>query len=211
MVSDGVSPNVVTWSSLISAFAQVDLVQHAIHTFDEVLLSGYEPSLKRQLLMSTIFMTVSIAIVSCIALPSNFTLYDFGVVKPIKNWHFFFCVAIGLWAGLIIGYTMEYYTSNTYSPVQDVASSCRIGATTNVICDFTLGYKSVIIPIFAIVVAIYVGFSLAAIYGLSVAVLGMLMLRSRVMDRVTRGGICESSTGIELLDSVRRVKDPFFD
>lgn len=28
--------------------------------------------------------------------------------------HIFFCVAIGLWAGLAIGYTTEYYTSNAY-------------------------------------------------------------------------------------------------
>jgi Na+/H+-translocating membrane pyrophosphatase len=26
----------------------------------------------------------------------------------------FLCVAIGLWAGLIIGYVTEYYTSNAY-------------------------------------------------------------------------------------------------
>lgn len=28
--------------------------------------------------------------------------------------HLFFCVSIGLWAGLVIGYTTEYYTSNAY-------------------------------------------------------------------------------------------------
>ena len=26
----------------------------------------------------------------------------------------FFCVAVGLWAGLIIGFVTEYYTSNAY-------------------------------------------------------------------------------------------------
>lgn len=26
----------------------------------------------------------------------------------------FFCVAIGLWAGLVIGFVTEYYTSNAY-------------------------------------------------------------------------------------------------
>lgn len=28
--------------------------------------------------------------------------------------HLFFCVAIGLWAGLAIGFTTEYFTSNAY-------------------------------------------------------------------------------------------------
>jgi H+-translocating diphosphatase len=117
----------------------------------------------------------------------------------------FFCVAIGLWAGLIIGFVTEYYTSNAYrfkayksllcfffssflcdgvliiltclfcgSPVQDVADSCRTGAATNVILGLALGYKSVIIPIFAIAVIIYVSFSIAAMYGIAVAALGML-------------------------------------
>jgi inorganic pyrophosphatase len=28
--------------------------------------------------------------------------------------HLFFCVATGLWAGLAIGFTTEYFTSNAY-------------------------------------------------------------------------------------------------
>ncbi|KAG7950170.1 hypothetical protein I3843_13G098600 [Carya illinoinensis] len=83
-------------------------------------VSEIEPSLKRQLLISTVLMTVGIAVVNFFALPSEFTLYDFGAEKAVKNWHIFFCVAIGLWAGLAIGYTTVYYTSNAYSPVRDV-------------------------------------------------------------------------------------------
>lgn len=36
----------------------------------------------------------------------------------VKNWHLFFCVACGLWGGLIIGIATEYFTSNRYQPVQ---------------------------------------------------------------------------------------------
>ncbi|XVF80729.1 hypothetical protein PTKIN_Ptkin15bG0098500 [Pterospermum kingtungense] len=46
-------------------------------------------------------------------------------------------------------------------PVQDVADSCRTGAVTNVIFGLALGYKSRIIPIFAIAVSIFVSFSFA--------------------------------------------------
>ncbi|KAH9328575.1 hypothetical protein KI387_000683, partial [Taxus chinensis] len=48
------------------------------------------------------------------------------------------------------------------------------GATTNVIFGLALGYKSVIIPNFAIAISIFVSFSLAAMYGIAVAGLGML-------------------------------------
>lgn len=30
----------------------------------------------------------------------------------------FFCVAVGLWGGLIIGLATEYFTSNRFTPVQ---------------------------------------------------------------------------------------------
>ncbi|XP_049391567.1 pyrophosphate-energized vacuolar membrane proton pump-like [Solanum stenotomum] len=60
--------------------------------------------------------------------------------------------------------------------VQKVEDSCKTGAATNVIFGLALRYKSVIIPIFSIVVSIYVSFSLAAMYGIAVATLGMLSI-----------------------------------
>lgn len=57
---------------------------------------------------------------------------------------------------------------------QDVADSCRTGAATNVIFGLALGYKSCIIPTIAIGCAIYTGNSLAGMYGIATAALGML-------------------------------------
>lgn len=50
-------------------------------------VSQIEPSLKRQLLISTILMTAGIAMVSFLALPSEFTLFNFGSEKVVKNWY----------------------------------------------------------------------------------------------------------------------------
>lgn len=52
---------------------------------------------------------------------------------PVPPPQAFTCVAIGLWAGLLIGLFTEYYTSNRFTPVQEVADSCRTGAATNII------------------------------------------------------------------------------
>ncbi|KAK2974902.1 hypothetical protein RJ640_013758 [Escallonia rubra] len=168
----------------------------ATDLFEIKNVSEIEPTLKRQLLISTVLMTAGIAMVSFFALPSEFTIYNFGADKAVKNWHLFFCVSIGLWAGLVIGYTTEYYTSNAYSPVQDVADSCRTGAATNVIFGLALGYKSVIIPIFAIAVAIYVSFSLAAMYGIAVAALGMLSTIATGLAIDAYGPISDNAGGI---------------
>ncbi|XP_072954637.1 pyrophosphate-energized vacuolar membrane proton pump-like isoform X1 [Typha angustifolia] len=159
-------------------------------------VSQIGPALKNQILISTILMTGGIAIVSFVALPSNFTIYDFDKEKRVKNWHLFFCVAVGLWAGLIIGYITEYFTSNAYGPVQDVANSCRTGAATNVIFGLALGYKSVIIPIFAIAIAVYVSFTLAAMYGIALAALGMLSTIATGLAIDAYGPISDNAGGI---------------
>ncbi|CAA7388970.1 unnamed protein product [Spirodela intermedia] len=167
-----------------------------------------EPSLKKQLLISTVLMTVGIAIVSFVALPSKFTLFDFGSEKTVKNWHLFFCVSAGLWTGLVIGYSTEYFTSSVYRPVRDVADSCRTGAATNVIFGLALGYKSVIVPIFAIAAAIYVSFSLAAMYGIAVAALGMLSTIATGLAIDAYGPISDNAGGIaEMAGMSRRIRE----
>lgn len=59
----------------------------ATDMFEIKSVSEIEPSLKRQLLISTILMTAGIAAVSFSALPSKFTLFDFGTEKLVKNWY----------------------------------------------------------------------------------------------------------------------------
>lgn len=44
MLRAGVTPNTVTWSSLISACAKAGLVEQAIQLFEEMLLAGCEPN-----------------------------------------------------------------------------------------------------------------------------------------------------------------------
>nr|CAB3448231.1 unnamed protein product [Digitaria exilis] len=168
----------------------------ATDIFEIKAVKEIEPALKKQLIISTALMTVGIALISWLALPAKFTIFNFGEQKEVSNWGLFLCVAIGLWAGLIIGYVTEYYTSNAYSPVQDVADACRTGAATNVIFGLALGYKSVIIPIFAIAVGIYVSFTVAAMYGIAVAALGMLSTIATGLSIDAYGPISDNAGGI---------------
>ena len=58
-------------------------------------------------------------IISVCALPAEFTgIFADDPDKPVHNWQMFFCVAAGLWGGLIIGLVTEYFTSNRFVPVQ---------------------------------------------------------------------------------------------
>ncbi|KAG0515308.1 hypothetical protein BDA96_10G267000 [Sorghum bicolor] len=176
--------------------------------FEIKAVDEIEPALKKQLIISTAVMTVGIALVSWLGLPYTFTIYNFGVQKTVYNWQLFLCVAVGLWAGLVIGFVTEYYTSNAYSPVQDVADSCRTGAATNVIFGLALGYKSVIIPIFAIAFSIFLSFSLAAMYGVAVAALGMLSTIATGLAIDAYGPISDNAGGIaEMAGMSHRIRE----
>ncbi|KAJ3669641.1 hypothetical protein LUZ60_011591 [Juncus effusus] len=189
----------VSYPLLISAMGIIVCLITTLFATDLLRMKGISDIstvLKRQLLISTVLMTGGIAVVTFAAVPKSFTIFNFVNDKMVKNWQLFFCVSIGLWAGLVIGYTTEYYTSSAYSPVRDVADSCRTGAATNVIFGLALGYKSTIIPIFSIAASIYVSFRLASIYGIAVAALGMLSTIATGLSIDAYGPISDNAGGI---------------
>lgn len=54
--------------------------------FEIKAVKEIEPALKKQLVISTALMTVAVAVVSWVALPSSFTIFDFGAQREVKNW-----------------------------------------------------------------------------------------------------------------------------
>lgn len=54
--------------------------------FEVKVVKEIEPALKKQLVISTVFMTIGIALVSWIALPSTFTIFNFGIQKEVQSW-----------------------------------------------------------------------------------------------------------------------------
>nr|GFA88390.1 pyrophosphatase [Tanacetum cinerariifolium] len=82
------------------------------------------------------------------------------------------------------------------SPVQDVADSSQTRAAKNVIFGLALGYKSVIILIFAIAINIFDSFSLAAVYGVVVAALGMLSTIATGLTIDSYGPISDNAGGM---------------
>jgi H(+)-translocating pyrophosphatase len=135
-----------------------------------------EWTLKWQLFISTILLTASLYGISVWCLPSEFSFVIEGKkdILVTKNWHAYICVISGLWSGLIVGNVTEYYTSFAYTPVKEVAHSCRSGAAPNIIYGLALGYLSCIVPTLCLAATIYVSYKLAAMYGIALAALGML-------------------------------------
>jgi len=196
-------PLALTASGIFVCLATTFVATHLMKTKTQ---KDIEPSLKRQLLVSTVLMTPVIFAICYTFFPSTFDVSD--TVKNVHNYHIFFCVTSGLWAGLIIGYTTEYYTSHSYTPVREVAGSCATGAATNIIYGLALGYKSVIIPCFCLAITIYVGLKLAGMYGIAVAALGILSTIAIGLTIDSYGPICDNAGGIaEMSGMPEEVRD----
>lgn len=114
----------------------------------------------------------------------------------------FVCTALGLWSGLAIGYMTEYFTSTNYWPVQKVAHASSSGAAPNIILGLALGYRSTVVPVLCIAVTIFVTFSLANMYGISLAALGMLATLTTALTIDGYGPIADNAGGIvEMTDA----------
>ena len=128
------------------------------------------------------------------------------VIKTITctPWGAYYCVICGLWSGFIIGWVTEIYTSNAYSPVQDLAESCRMGAAPNIILGLALGYMSTVIPILCLAVTIYISFQQAAMYGIALAALGMLGCLPIALAIDGYGPIADNAGGIAEMSGLHK-------
>ncbi len=109
-------------------------------------------TLSWQLYISTLLLLPTIYLVSYYFLPNTFSFVtgeNAAVVYATKN-GVMICAILGLISGMLIGGFTDYYTSNEYTPTQDLAKSCIQGAAINIIQGLALGYLSTIIPIICI-------------------------------------------------------------
>ena len=154
--------------------------------------TSVEPVLKRQLLLSTILMTVAIIGVTNVAMVDSFTL---GSMIVTRN-GVLTSVLAGLWSGLLIGYITEYYTSHSYGPVRRVADASRTGAATNIIYGLSLGYESAVIPVLALAVTTYFSWTLAGMYGIALAAIGMISTIAIGLTIDAYGPVSDNAGGI---------------
>ncbi|MBO4371221.1 MAG: sodium/proton-translocating pyrophosphatase, partial [Paludibacteraceae bacterium] len=73
-------------------------------------------------------------------------------------WQVSLSVVIGLAAGVIIGKSTEYYTSQSYKPTQQVSASSQTGPATVIISGLGLGMLSTAIPVITVGIAIILAY-----------------------------------------------------
>lgn len=123
----------------------------------------------------------------------------FGII----TWGVFGAMLAGLLAGVIIGYYTEYYTSDEYQPTKGVAGQAIMGPATVIIDGLAVGMISSMIPVVTVVLAIMVAFTvaggltetLAGLYGIAFAAVGMLATLGITLATDAYGPIADNAGG----------------
>ncbi len=103
-------------------------------------------------------------------------------------------VAAGLAAGLIIGFTAEYYT--TGKVVRNIANEAKTGPATLIISGMAYGMYSTVIPIVVIGIAIILSYHFSGIFGIALSAIGMLSITGMTVAVDAYGPIADNAAGI---------------
>ncbi len=145
----------------------------------------------------------------------NFKVYNPHVHTPTW-WHFYLCSLIGIAVTALLFGLTEYYTSTRFAPVKKTAKASITGHATNIIQGFSSGLQATALPAIVIVLGILGAWKLAGggmtgIYGIGVAVMGLLSLTGLIVALDAFGPITDNAGGIaemaDLPEDVRKVTD----
>lgn len=105
-------------------------------------------------------------------------------------------VGAGLVAGVLVGLITEYYTAHKYNPVRQLANASKTGPGTVIIEGLALGYQSTGLPLGVIVIAMYIAYHFADMYGIGIGAVGMLATLGMTLAIDAFGPVADNAGGI---------------
>ena len=118
---------------------------------------------------------------------------------------------IGIVAGVLVGALAEYYTSAEFRPTRSLAHVAVEGTALTITQGLALGMKSCMAPCMILGVGIIGAYSVAGLYGVAMAAVGMLSFVTMTVSVDTYGPISDNAGGIAemsgLGEEVRSITD----
>ncbi len=119
------------------------------------------------------------------------------------TWGVFGAAVAGLVAGVIIGQSTEYFTSDEYKPTRGIAKQTQQGPATTIIEGIAVGMQSTWIPVLTIAIAIIAAYGFAGgfkefasgVYGIGFAAVGMLSTLGITLATDAFGPIADNAGG----------------
>ncbi|MEE9573704.1 MAG: sodium-translocating pyrophosphatase [Candidatus Neomarinimicrobiota bacterium] len=126
-------------------------------------------------------------------------------------WRIWGTSAIGLIAGIIVGFTSDYFTRDDRKPTRNIANAAEEGHAVVILSGFSYGLLSVIPAAIGIILAMIVAYWLAGVFGVAMAAVGMLSIVGTIVSNDAYGPIVDNARGIaeqgDLGDEVIRTAD----
>jgi len=123
----------------------------------------------------------------------------------------YYCVIIGLAAGIVIGKFTEYFTSFDFGPVISIKDRGMTGPATVVIQGLGVGMISTVPPTLVLAIAIVSTSALGGNYGVAIAAVGMLSTLGITLATDAYGPVADNAGGIAemsyLSKDVRAITD----
>ncbi|MCX7785524.1 MAG: sodium-translocating pyrophosphatase [candidate division WOR-3 bacterium] len=115
----------------------------------------------------------------------------------------YWAILSGLLAGIIIGFSTEYFTSDNYQPTQKISVAAKTSPATVVIEGLSIGMISTVIPVVTVAIAIISSYYLVGglnnpglgLYGISISAVGILSTLGITLATDAFGPVADNAGG----------------
>ncbi|MFX1418440.1 MAG: sodium-translocating pyrophosphatase [Promethearchaeota archaeon] len=131
--------------------------------------------------------------------------------EAVTLWKLCGCTVIGLFAGIVLGFTSDYFTRDDRKPTRKMAEAAQEGHAVVILSGFSYGLLSVVPPALGIVVAMVFSYLLGGVFGVAMAAVGMLAIVGTIVSNDAYGPIVDNARAIaeqgDLGDDIIRTAD----